>query len=277
MNSVRIAVLVVSVLVTAACGEKESSGNGTATLEVWGEWEGELPDEARFLLTLMTCPFTMPPEHDALGVIADGVANARIDGVTPGQWCLTAVIDVDPDDGLLPEAGYDITIVDLPLDGSLPVTLVAGETTVVEVDLELRQNIQTDVVSPMDVVEEVQTEDTVGEIPGPADVWLQVQVACPSCASEAPVIFYGYPGEEMGTIPDLHNKFSQDVSFPGTWVVKDSGYFDKLPIQPGTYIVSAYQDLDDAGLMPEEGEPGAVPLVVELVAGEWNQVSLVLE
>jgi hypothetical protein len=276
MKHARIVALILMTLVMSSCGQDTNSG-GEATLEVWAEWDGELPEGSRFLLTVLNCPFTMPPAYDELGNIENGVASARIEGIPSGQWCLTAVIDVDPDDGLLPKPGYDITIVDLELDESMPVTLVAGVTTTVEVKLELRQEIQTDVVEAGDVVEDLEPDSGEGELPGPDDVWLQVIVDCPSCTSTAPVIFYGYAGEEMGMIPDLHNKFSQEIFFPGTWIIKDSGPITKETIEPGTYIVSGYQDLDDAGMMPEEGEPTTAPVIIELIAGEWNEVNLILE
>jgi hypothetical protein len=278
MSAPRLLASLLLGLIAASCGaDHASNSGGKATLEVWGTWKAPLPDEARFLLTVVNCPFTMPPEYDALGTIEDGIARARIDGITPGQWCLTAVIDMDPNDGLLPKPGFDITIVGLALNESLPVTLEDGKTTVVEVALELILQSPADVVEAPDLVDDTDEDGTPEEAPGPDDVWLKLTVDCPTCATSAPLVFYGYAGEEMGTIPELHNKFSQAVAFPGSWVIKESGPFAQGAIAAGTYIVSAYQDLDDKGMMPEAGEPTAQARVVNLLAGEWNAIDLTLE
>jgi len=118
--------------------------------------------------------------------------------------------------------------------------------------------------------------DTEGEQPGADDVWVRVTVSCDACETDAPVVFYGYEGDTPGMIPDIYNKISEGVSFPLTVEFKETGAMSVGPFVEGPFIVAAYQDLDDAGMGPEDGEPISEYASVDLVKGVWNEIDLAL-
>ena len=84
-------------------------------------------------MAVFPCPFSMPPEYFAEGDYdaASGDVHALVSDVEPGEWCLMAYVDMDPEDGLAPAEGIDAIndTGDENSNGALAVDVVAGETT----------------------------------------------------------------------------------------------------------------------------------------------------
>jgi|GEM_PF-7098812 len=282
MRSLSNLFLILLVLLSAAfqqgCGgEDETDTSELGTLEVSGEWAGELPENARLVLIVMECPFIMPPQYDSIGEIVDGVASGSIEGVEPGEWCLQTYIDVDPEDGLMPKYGYDITLVpEEEGDQSVAFEIEAGKITTVEVQFELVEDSDGDVDGES---ENSEVESESEEIQVPEDeVWLKVDIDCSDCTGDAPVIVYGYEGEELGTIPQIFNSFEEDISFPMSVIIKETGPLTSGPVPEGKHIIGAYQDLNDAdGMGPQDGDPIDDPQIIELEKGKLNELEFTLE
>ncbi len=250
-------------LALGACddaGDEEPEAATTGSLEIVGGWVGELPEGARPSVALFDCPFVMPPRKTAGGTIAEDRATVQVTDLAPGEICVMAFLDADHGDGVMPINGLDL--VAYPPEGqqSFAVTIASGETTRLDVTYELRGD----------------DPDLPEEEPGAEDVWIHLQVTCATCDTTMPVVFYGYAGEEMGMIPDLFNKFTEDVSFPFAATIRLSGAFQPAALAAGRYIVLAYQDVDGTGMKPGEDEPQSEPLILDLVAGTWNEVTLEL-
>jgi hypothetical protein len=121
--------------------DSDTDADGGATvgaIEVTGTYDGVQPDGVTFKVAAFACPFTMPPTYyDGSGTIdaATGAVHSLIEGVEPGEWCLMAYVDMNPDDGLQPVAGTDAVNAtgDENANGAIPIDVVAGETTVVDV------------------------------------------------------------------------------------------------------------------------------------------------
>jgi hypothetical protein len=133
---------------TGGCGDGDGGGadggspdGGTdddtrGTVQVTGTWDGGAPAGTGFRVSLFECPFAMPPDYFMQGTFDPGTGDvaATIPEVEPGPWCLMAYVDMDPDDGLAPVSGLD------PVNatgdenewGALPIEVVAGQTTTVD-------------------------------------------------------------------------------------------------------------------------------------------------
>lgn len=265
----RICVRLFAVFVLAfamGCGE-DDSGNATGALEIIGTWEGELPGEMRPSAAVFGCPFEMPPETTLGGSIQADKATIVGTGLQPGKWCVLAFLDANRSDGVMPISGVDF--VAYPPEGrqSFEVEILAGETARLEVVYALIA----------DEAEDTETETQNEETPGVSDVWIRLTVTCDVCQTAAPLVFYGYEGETMGTMPLIFNKYPVDVSFPFSSIIKATGPLTPEALAAGRYIVSAYQDENGIGMSPDLGEPAATAQVVDLVSGQWNFVSLHLE
>jgi hypothetical protein len=123
----------------ADAGADASADAGTTgAIELWGNWAGDKPDGVSFQVALFECPFTMPPAYysgdDGTIDVATGDVHLLIDDVEPGEWCVMAYIDMVADDGLMPVADLDaVTTTGLENEnGAIPVEVVAGQTTLVE-------------------------------------------------------------------------------------------------------------------------------------------------
>jgi len=248
----------------ASCGGG-GDGKGTGAVEVVGAFSGDATPGASVPIVITGCPLEMPPEYSGSGTIAGGQAQGIVDGIPAGGWCVLTYVDMDPEDGLMPVVGLDATMVLPAGDQSIPVTVTAGKTATVTVDFE---------VAGDDTDTGTGTDDAG---PGTDDVWVRLTVACDACTTSAPVIFYGYAGDTPGTIPDIYNKITGGVAFPLTVELDETGAASVGPFVAGPFIVAAYQDLDDAGMGPEDGEPISAYASVELVAGAWNEIALALE
>jgi hypothetical protein len=146
-----------------------------------------------------------------------------------------------------------------------------------DADTDTDSDMDTDADSDSDTDADTDSDtDTGEEQPGEDDVWVRVTVSCDICDTAAPVVIYGYEGDTPGTIPDIYNKISDGLSFPLTVEIKETGAMSVGPFVEGPFIVAAYQDLDDAGMGPEDGEPISEYASVDLVKGEWNEIDLTL-
>jgi hypothetical protein len=251
-----------------------SSSGGTGALAVTGSFDGEASAAAELDIVVMECPFKMPPVYSGNGVVAEGGAHGEVAGIEAGQWCVQTFIDMDPEDGLMPVQGLDATAA---LDAgaqSIPVSIRSGETTEITVAFEVAGG---DADGGVDGGADGGDTDTALATPGADDVWVRATIDCPACDGDAPVVFYGYAGDTPGTIPDIYDKIADGVAFPMTVELKETGAMSVGHFVEGHFIVAAYQDLDNAGMGPEDDEPISDYATVDLVKGEWNEVELTME
>jgi len=254
---------VLPLLLCLGCDDEEPAAPTTGSLEIVGSIVGEVPEGAKPSVALFGCPFQMPPTTTAGGTITGDQVQGRVDDLAPGEICVLAFLDADRDDGVMPINGLDLVAYPPEGQDAFPVQIVAGETTRLEVVFELRGDVE-DPVDP----------------PGPDDVWIRLKVTCPTCTSTMPIVFYGYKGEQLGTIPDLYNKYSDSeetpVAFPFEAIIQQSGILPG-PLTAQRVIVLAYQDVDGVGMKPGEDEPQSESRIVDLVAGAWNDLTLELK
>ncbi|HUU22302.1 MAG TPA: hypothetical protein VM389_07170 [Phycisphaerae bacterium] len=145
-RSIASGALVLLLVVAAGCGDTDE-GAGDAgddggtdspdgTVEVTGNWDGAAPAGTGFRVSLFACPFSMPPDYFQQGTFdADsGEVDAVISEVEPGEWCLMAYVDMDPDDGLAPVGGLDAVNAsgDENEWGAIPLEVTAGQTTAID-------------------------------------------------------------------------------------------------------------------------------------------------
>jgi len=260
-------VLAAGVLLAVGCSTNNDGSKDTGSVEVKGTWDGNLPAEASLPMVVTGCPLEMPPAYSAAGTVKNGQAHGIVKGIAPGDWCLLTYVDMNPDDGLMPVSGTDVTVKLEPGAKSIPVTVQAAETTTVDV---------TFVAPGGDADGDADAGADAGE-PGPDDVWVRVTIRCATCATTAPVVFYGYAGDTPGTIPDIFNKITKDIAFPLVFEARETGALSQGPYSEGHFIVAAYQDLDNQGMGPETGEPFSDYLAVDLVKGEWNLIDLTMK
>jgi hypothetical protein len=137
--------LALLLVLSAGCGGgNDDDGNdddgGTddtvGTVEVAGDWDGDAPEGTGFRVSLFACPFNMPPDYFQEGEFdpASGDVEAVIPEVEPGEWCLMAYVDMDPEDGLAPVDGLDAVNAtgDENEWGAISIEVVAGQTTAVD-------------------------------------------------------------------------------------------------------------------------------------------------
>ena len=117
------------------------SDSDTGTVSVTGNFDGSAPEGSALRVSVFECPFAMPPDYFFEGTwdSETGAVEASQDDVDPGDWCLMAYIDIDPDDGLAPMDGLDPVNAtgEENSDGAIPITVVAGETTAVDLTFEI--------------------------------------------------------------------------------------------------------------------------------------------
>jgi hypothetical protein len=124
--------------------DTDSDGGSTlGAIEVAGNWDGAQPDGVTFKTAVFACPFTMPPEYSDLDGTIDSVTgdvHGLIEEVEPGEWCLMAYVDMNPDDGLQPVAGTDAVNAtgDENVNGALAIDVIGGEITVVDLVFEIQ-------------------------------------------------------------------------------------------------------------------------------------------
>lgn len=257
---------VIAAAMAGGCGD-EAETKTTGALEIVGTWDGELPGEFHPSAALFGCPFNMPPEATLGGDIDGSTATIRGEDIEPGAWCVLAFLDANRGDGVMPINGLDW--VAYPPEGgqSFPVEITAGETTKLEVVYSFVSE------EPVDTETGSETE----EPPGENDVWIHLTVTCETCTTDTPVVLYGYEGETMGTMPQIYNKYPNDVSFPFERTIKKTGALTPAALAPGHYIVAAYQDENKTGMTPDTGEPVSEATIIDLVAGQWNDLTLDLK
>jgi len=127
---------------TDSDADADSDADGdTGALEVTGDWQGTAPEGTKLRVSVFGCPFTMPPDYFFEGTwdSASGDVFAELAEVDAGDWCLMAYVDIDPTDGLAPVDGLDPVNAtgDENSDGAIPITVEAGETTVVDLAFEI--------------------------------------------------------------------------------------------------------------------------------------------
>lgn len=275
LSILTISLLLLSAIALSSCSEEDAPANGR--LEVTATWTEEVPEASELLLIVMSCPFTMPPEYSSLGTIEEGTVTGAIEDIEPSEWCLQAYIDVDPDDGLVPKPGYDVTLVLEDGAQSLPVTIVEGETTSLTLEFEMVDEDGDEEDGDGEEGEDGDGEETE-EQPGADDVWIKVNVECETCSSDISLLFYGYPGTEMGTIPLIYNEITSP-EFPLTFIVKETGPLTTGPVPEGQHLINLYQDLDTTdGPGPQAGDPiGSEDQIVDLKKGTWNEFDFTME
>ena len=137
-------VVAAALFAAMGCGGGGDGGDDDTlgAIEVTGNWNGATPDGVMFDVAVFACPFTMPPESfpqspeiDA----ASGDVHDLVEDVSPGEWCLMAYIDMDPDDGLAPVAGLDAVNATGAenANGAIALDVVAGEITPIDLVFEL--------------------------------------------------------------------------------------------------------------------------------------------
>ncbi len=113
----------------------------TGTVHVTGSYQGTLAGSPNLRVSMFPCPFQMPPKYYFEGTYdaASGAVEATQEDVEPGEWCLMAYIDVNPDDGLAPVVGLDPQNAGNGenANGAVPVTVTAGQTTEVALSFAL--------------------------------------------------------------------------------------------------------------------------------------------
>lgn len=127
---------------TDADSDSDSDSDGDlGAVEVTGNYDGTAPEGSALRVSLFECPFAMPPDYFFEGTWNSGTGDveATQDDVDPGDWCLMAYIDIDPDDGLAPVDGLDPVNAtgDENSNGAIPITVVAGETTTLDLVFEI--------------------------------------------------------------------------------------------------------------------------------------------
>jgi hypothetical protein len=145
----KMATMVLISTLLACCdggGGDDDGGTGDGTdqhgaVEVSGAWDGAAPDSAGFRVAIFECPFTMPPDLFVEGDYdpQSGQVQALAPEVEPGQWCLMAYVDMDPEDGLAPVDGLD-AVNDTGQEnasGAIPIEVQAGQTTSLELDFAI--------------------------------------------------------------------------------------------------------------------------------------------
>ncbi|MCK5690851.1 hypothetical protein KAI87_16340 [Myxococcota bacterium] len=111
------------------------------SIEITGNWDGTLTEGLDFRVSIFACPFSMPPKYYFNGTVdhLTGDVYATYEEIEPGEWCLMAYIDMEPYDSLSPVSGLDPAnnTGDENSNGAVPITITAGETTVIDLTFAL--------------------------------------------------------------------------------------------------------------------------------------------
>lgn len=128
-------------IISLSCDDAENEDTGSdggddnpGSVLVTGFWDGAQPDGVNFDVAVFPCPFTMPPEKASLNNPVDpntGAVTGLVSEVPPGEWCVMAYIDMDPNDGLAPVKGTDaLNATGQENDqGAIPIIVTSDKTT----------------------------------------------------------------------------------------------------------------------------------------------------
>jgi len=107
-------------------------------------------------------------------------------------------------------------------------------------------------------------------------VALTVSITCPECKDVAHVRFYGSKGWTIGTPEYVHVFHNPAFPIQETIETATNPEGSTLNWPEGNVTFQAFQDTEEGGMLPEEGEPVSQLVTTDLVAGHLNKVALEL-
>ncbi len=227
------------------------------------------------------CP-GFPEESEGLYVSATGefpgtaqLSVTQVPGRDAASVCFKNSVTVELSGDLMAAGTGEVVSVQ-------PSTLTVAGDFVSEGDPAASVSCQSRFVGDVaeDTAEDISVEITPPDLhllDGVETTAVKVTIECPECTGDELVKFYGSPGEEIGNPEFVHFFTKPQFPIEATldWATNSVG--DSREWHVGPFSFQAYQDTIPGGLAPEEGEPVSQIEIVEIVFGQVNEVTLVLE
>ena len=143
VNHLLYLLLMASTGLSSACDDAGTSEDELpGSVEATGIWDGAQPAGVNFDVAVFECPFSMPPKKASLDNPVDpetGAVSGIVEDIEPGEWCVMAYIDMNPEDGLAPVKGTDAInhTGQENEDGAIPIIVESGRATTLQLEFAL--------------------------------------------------------------------------------------------------------------------------------------------
>jgi hypothetical protein len=271
-------------LLAGGCSDNGSSDkDGSITdslgnLHVIADYSGSLTPEAKVVVALMECPWNMPPKAFGDFPISSSSMEGEMPNIPPGDYCVTAYIDMIPGDNERWERSVDPAAVTEETDPSINVTIEAGKTTNVTMTFNMKSTGDDGGVDSGSLPDSFVAGD--GSTPGADDVWIEATVTCSTCGTVGSFVIFGNKGPTLPVaFPEIYVKVP-DPTWPLTVLLKANTpptQYIPEPFPAEQVTVKGYHDADNLNPMgPDNNEPVSAETTVTLQKGTLNTLIMAL-